>query len=133
MKLKKFVMNLQNMGEPICKFCDKQLTKQCKNMVRHLFQNYDTIYVRFFATYACNLFFSVGFFPQVLVHFLLMRPLLRSTQTYARQTRIYLRTEHKPIYCICVANKHRSKESSNPRTESIVAWSRTIMFCAMFQ
>ena len=31
-------------------------------MVGHLFQNYDTIYVRFFATYTCDLSCFVGFF-----------------------------------------------------------------------
>ena len=31
-------------------------------MVGHLFQNYDTIYVQFFATHTCDLCCFVGFF-----------------------------------------------------------------------
>ena len=33
-------------------------------MVEHSLQNYDTICVRFFARYTCNLFCSVGFLPK---------------------------------------------------------------------
>ena len=33
-------------------------------MVCHLFQNYDTIYVRFFATHTCDLSCFVAFFPK---------------------------------------------------------------------
>ena len=42
-------------------------------MVGHLFQNYDTIYVQFFATYTCDLYCFVGFFSQLCDHFLLKR------------------------------------------------------------
>ena len=56
------------------------------NMVGHLFQNYDTIYVRFFATHNCHLSCSVGFFPKyICVYFLFMRSFhanIRLTNTY---------------------------------------------------
>ena len=55
-------------------------------MVGHLFQNYDTIYVRFFPTYTCNhsrYTIYVRFIPKYMTIFL--------------QTRIYMRTK-KPIY-----------------------------------
>ena len=56
------------------------------NMVGHLFQNYDTIYVRFFPMYTCNhscYTIYVRFIPKYMTIFL--------------QTRIYMRTK-KPIY-----------------------------------
>ena len=59
-------------------------------MVGHLFQNYDTIYVRFFPTYTCNhscYTIYVRFLPRILAFF----PAL------SLQTRIYMRTK-KPIY-----------------------------------
>ena len=76
-------------------------------MVGHLFQNYDTIYERFFPTYTCNhscyticvRFFAtytrvlscfVGFCSQVYDHF------LTNAHTYA----------HKKSPYICVTNKH---------------------------
>ena len=50
-------------------------------MVGHLFQNYDTIYVRFFATYTCDLSCFVGFFfPEVCDHFLLKRAYICAQQ-----------------------------------------------------
>ena len=55
-------------------------------MVGHLFQNYDTIYVRFFPTYTCNhscYTIYVRFIPKCMTIFL--------------QTRIYMRTKN-PIY-----------------------------------
>ena len=59
-------------------------------MVGHLFQNYDTIYVRFFPTYTCNhscYTIYVLFLPRILAFF----PALWV------QTRIYMRTK-KFIY-----------------------------------
>ena len=38
-------------------------------MVGHLFQNYDTIYVRFFDSYTCDLSCFVGFFPKYVTIF----------------------------------------------------------------
>ena len=38
-------------------------------MVGHLFQNCDTIDVRFFATYTCDLSCFVGFFPKYVTIF----------------------------------------------------------------
>ena len=38
-------------------------------MFGHLFQNYDTIYVRFFATYTSDLSCFVGFFPKYVTIF----------------------------------------------------------------
>ena len=38
-------------------------------MVGHLFQNYDTIYVRFFATYTCDFSCFVVFFPKYVTIF----------------------------------------------------------------
>ena len=76
-------------------------------MVGHLFQNYDTIYMRFFPTYTCNhscytiyvrffvtyacvLSLFVGFYSQVYDYF------LTNAHIYA----------HKKIPYICVTNKH---------------------------
>ena len=70
-----------------------------KSMVRHLFQNYDTIYVHFFPTYTCNhscytiyvRFLSriLAFYSQVYDHFL---------------TNAYICAQKNPY--ICVTNKH---------------------------
>ena len=60
-------------------------------MVGHLFQNYATIYVRFFVTYTCVLSCFVGFlFPSI-------RPF-----SYKRA---YICAQKMPTY-ICVTNKH---------------------------
>ena len=69
-------------------------------MVGHLFQNYDTIYVRFFPTYTCNhscytiyvRFLSriLAFYSQVYDHFL---------------TNAHIYAQKKTPY-ICVTNKH---------------------------
>ena len=56
-------------------------------MVGHLFQNYDTINVRFFATYTCDLSSFVGFFPKYVYIFF---PCVCSTQTYAYIYIIYI-------------------------------------------
>ena len=42
-------------------------------MVGHLFQNYDTIHLQFFAMYTCDLSCFVVFFSQVCDHFPLKR------------------------------------------------------------
>ena len=60
-------------------------------MVGHLFQNYATIYVRFFVTYTCVLSYFVGFlFPSIWPF------------SYKRA---YICAQKKPTY-ICVTNKH---------------------------
>ena len=69
-------------------------------MVGHLFQNYDTIYVRFFPKYTCNhscytiyvRFLSriLAFYSQVYDHF------LTNAHIYAHRKNPY----------ICVTNKH---------------------------
>ena len=56
-------------------------------MVGHLFQNYDTINARFFATYTCDLSCFVGFFPKYVSIFF---PCVCSTQTYAYIYNIYI-------------------------------------------
>ena len=85
-------------------------------MVGHLFQNYDTIFVRFFPTYTCNhsckkphvhrvarllAFFPAlwGFYFQVYDHF------LTNAHIYA----------HKKSLYICVTNKHVSMRSQKSR------------------
>ena len=63
-------------------------------MVGHLFQNYDTIYVRFFPTYTCNhscYTIYVRFFCRVYLRF------TPKYMTIFLQTRLYMRTK-KPIY-----------------------------------
>ena len=66
-------------------------------MVGHLFQNYDTTYVRFFPTYTCNhsesfLLHDIrAFFCHVYLRF------IPKYMTIFLQTRIYVRTK-KPIY-----------------------------------
>lgn len=78
-------------------------------MVGHLFQNYDTIYVWFFATYTCNRSCSVGFFPKYVSIFF---SYIRSTQTYVKQTRMYLRTTRAHIHVLqtsmCIWGHSRS-------------------------
>ena len=70
-------------------------------MVGHLFQNYDTIYVRFFPTYTCNhssYTIYVRFFCSVYLRsFLLCGVFIPKYMTIFLQTRIYMRTK-KPIY-----------------------------------
>ena len=70
-------------------------------MVGHLFQNYDTIYVRFFPTYTCNhscYTIYVRFFCHVYLRsFLLCGVFIPKYMTIFLQTRIYVRTK-KPIY-----------------------------------
>ena len=70
-------------------------------MVGHLFQNYDTTYVRFFPTYTCNhscYTIYVRFFCHVYLRsFLLCGVFIPKYMTIFLQTRIYVRTE-KPIY-----------------------------------
>ena len=70
-------------------------------MVGHLFQNYDTTYVRFFATYTCNnscYTIYVRFFCHVYLRsFLLCGVFIPKYMTIFLQTRIYVRTK-KPIY-----------------------------------
>ena len=59
-------------------------------MVGHWFQNYDTICVRFFATYTCDFSCFVGFFSQVCDHFFLKHA--------------YICAQQKSY--MCVTNKH---------------------------
>ena len=71
-------------------------------MVGHLFQNYDTIYVRFFATYTCNhshytIYVRFFFCHVYLRSFLLCEVFIPKYMTIFLQTRIYMRTK-KPIY-----------------------------------
>ena len=63
-------------------------------MVGHLFpQNYDTIYVRFFATYTCHLSCSMGFFFPCMCVF----------SSHASVPRKHTPNKHAPI---CATNKH---------------------------
>ena len=56
-------------------------------MVGFLYQNYDTIYIRFFPTYTCVLScFGVFFIPKYMTSFL--------------QTRLYMRTKNPYIYVL---------------------------------
>ena len=70
-------------------------------MVGHLFQNYDTTYVRFFPTYTCNhscYTIYVRFFCHVYLRsFLLCGVFIPKYMTIFLQTRMYVRTK-KPIY-----------------------------------
>ena len=70
-------------------------------MVGHLFQNYDTTYVRFFPTYTCNhscYTIYVRFFCHVYLRsFLLCGVFIPKYMTIFLQKRIYVRTK-KPIY-----------------------------------
>ena len=82
-------------------------------MVGHLFQNYETIYVRFLPTYTCNhscytIYDIRAFFCHVyLCSFLLCWVLISKYMTIFLQTRIYMRTKKAHIYvlqtsmCIC--------------------------------
>ena len=69
-------------------------------MVGHLFQNYDTIYGRFFPTYTCNhscYTIYMRFFCHVYLRF------IPKYMTVFLQTRMYMRTKNPYI---CVTNKH---------------------------
>ena len=68
-------------------------------MVGHLFQNYDTIYVRFFPTYTCN----HSCYTIYVRSFLLCGVFVLKYMTIFLQTRIYMRTKKTHI---CVTNKH---------------------------
>ena len=61
---------------------EERSKKRDAYMVGHLFQNYDTIFVRFFATYTCDLscfLLCVFFSPKYVAIFF---SYVRSTQTY---------------------------------------------------
>ena len=91
----------------VINFEDKGRTSQFY-MVGHLFQNYDTMYVRFFAKYTCNHFcytIYVRFFCRVYLRsFLLCGVFIPRYMTIFLQTRIYMPTKKPPS--ICVTNKH---------------------------
>ena len=53
-------------------------------MVGHLFQNYDTIYVRFFDSYTCDLSCFVGFFPKYVTIFFSNAP-MRTTRAHMQR------------------------------------------------
>ena len=56
--------------------------ERVSNMFGHLFQNYDTIYVRFFATYTCVLSCFVGTNAHIYAH--------KKAHIYALQTSMWL-------------------------------------------
>ena len=62
-------------------------------MVGHLFQNYDTMYVRFFPTYTCNHSYYTIYVLSCFVGFLFASIIM----IIFLQTLIYMRTK-KPIY-----------------------------------
>ena len=57
-------------------------------MVGHLFQNYDTIYVRFFATYSCDL----SYFPKYVTIF------FSNAHIYAHNKSPYMCVTNKYVY-----------------------------------
>ena len=69
-----------------------------RSMVGHLFQNYDTIYVRFFPTYSCNhscyTIYVRCFCHVYLRSFLLCGVFIPKYMTIFLQTRIYVRTKN---------------------------------------
>ena len=79
------------------------------SMVGHLFQNYDTIYVRFFPTYTCNhscytiyvRFLSriLAFYSQVYDHFLTNAHIYahQKTHIYALQTSMWYMRSQKVV------------------------------------
>ena len=70
------------------------LARRCSPMVGHLFQNYDTIYVRFFSHVYLQSFLLHdirAFFCHVYLRF------IPKYMTIFLQTRLYMRTK-KPIY-----------------------------------
>ena len=66
-------------------------------MVGHLFQNYDTVYVRFLPTYTCNFSNCMGFYPMYVTIF---SSYVRSTHTYQKRTPVLpnICALQKPIY-----------------------------------
>ena len=80
---------------------DVRVVLSFKFMVGHLFQNYDTIYVRFFPTYTCNhscytiyvRFLSriLAFYSQVYDHF------LTNAHIYASQTSMWYMRSQKVV------------------------------------
>ena len=84
-------------------------TYSFSTMVGHLFQNYDTIYVRFFPTYTCNhscytiyvRFLSriLAFYSQVYDHFLTNAHIYahKKTHIYALQTSMWYMRSQKVV------------------------------------
>ena len=71
-------------------------SKTSTPMVGHLFQNYDTIYVRFFPTYT----FNHSCYTIYVRFFYVYLRFIPKYMTIFLQTRIYMRTK-KPIYMRC--------------------------------
>ena len=72
-------------------------------MVGHLFQNCDTIDVRFFATYTCDLSCFVGFSPS-------MWPFSSQTRTYMRTTRAHIYAIKASMYGVTESRRIRATE-----------------------
>ena len=74
-------------------------------MVGHLFQNYDTIYVRFFPTYTCThscytIYIRAFFCHVYLRSFLLCLVFIPKYMTIFLQTPIYMSTKKAHIYAL---------------------------------
>ena len=89
-------------------------------MVRHLFQNYDTIYVRFFPRILAIIpatRYTCVFLPRILAFFPALWGFYFQDMTIFLQTRIYMRTK-KPIYmrykqaCVYVVTESRRIRST---------------------
>ena len=109
------------------------------NMVGHLFQNYDTIYVRFFSHVYLQSFLLHdirAFFCHVYLRsFLLCGVFIPKYMTIFLQTRIYMSTK-KPIYVIYMRYKQACgiwghRKSSSKRHQIIPAVKNPFMYAKL--
>ena len=70
-------------------------------MVGYLFQNYDTIYVRFLATYTCDLSIFVGFLPKYVTIF------FSNAHIYAHKKSPYIRYKQACVYGVTESRRIR--------------------------
>ena len=70
-------------------------------MVGYLFQNYDTIYVRFLATYTCDLSIFVGFLPKYVTIF------FSNVHIYAHKKSPYIRYKQACVYGVTESRRIR--------------------------
>ena len=93
-------------------------------MVGHLFQNYDTIYVRFFPTYTCNhsrYTIYVRFFCHVYLRSFL---LCRVCMTIFLQTRIYMHYKQAGVCGATESRRIRGTELYRKQKKTLhVRWS----------
>ena len=92
-------------------------------MVGHLFQNYDTIYVRFFATYTCVLSCFVGFLFPSIWPFSYKRAYI-----CAQKKPIYMRYKQACVYGVTESRRIRGAECKKRLLHIRWSWKVTSVF-----